>query len=859
MPAYQHNLPHLYVPIPDQGVSQKYIPPRRGGSKSSLPPRNREEHAEALKQACEKMIEEAQQQKLLREPELTIGESGVYVDFQIQAKEIGAVELENSRKKIELVAVRQSEDGDDLLSVTVFIPDQATDFFRDKIEAYRDQDTKKKLSSNRVTIIFLLLREIDCIAGLLLLREFTRGNPKNQALIARLENIQLSDVRQLFTDEPEFFPETDQDVWWEIWLRQAQLETFKQLAELLQIRTTEHSISFPERDVVLALTNAITLSRVIRNTGVIAELRLAKDSPSMFFEMDMKEQVAWVDDLLDRVIEPSDKSNKLAICLLDSGVTRTHRLIEIALAPKDVLTCNPLWGTADSQLWHGHGTSMAGILLYGDLLNAMAKPDKIWLSHRLESVKILPDRDDNDPDLYGAITQEAVYQAEINAPNRQRIICMAVTSQYETAQGKPSSWSSAIDQLCFGDRDLQEPQRLIVISIGNIRTDILPERYPDLNDVSQAENPAQAWNALVVGAYTDKVNISDRKYISWQPIAPAGDLSPRSRTSILWNTQWPIRPDVVMEGGNLATDGILTGMDVDDLQLLTTYYKPLDRQFNTFGDTSAATALVSHMAARIWAEYPRYLPETVRALIVHSAEWTPAMLKHLPKKPRQIHKCAILRRYGYGVPNLGKALQSAQNDLAMILEDDLQPFYKDGSTIKAKEMNLHQLPWPKNELEKLREAEVEMKVTLSYFVEPNPGERGRVRRHSYASHGLRFAVKQTLEELDDFKKRINREEREVEEDSPSIQDNEWFLGVQMQSLGSIHSDIWRGTAADLAQRDAVAVYPVGGWWKNNPAQRKWEQRARYSLIVSIRVLGDIETDIYTPIQNIIKQSTPIDI
>ncbi len=825
MPEYQYNLPHLYVPIPDTGVRQRYTP--RGGGGKTAPPRDRSRHAEALKQAYEKVIKEAQQQKLLREPELEIGESGLYVEFQIQAKEIKEAKLENSNKKIELLAVRPSENAEELLSATVFIPDQSDKFFLEKIIAYRDEDTKK-------------------------------GNPKNQALVARLEDIHLSSVRQIFTDQPELFPKTDQDiVWWEIWLRRGQKETFNQVAQQIQIRTTEHSISFPEREVLLALSNVITLERVIRNTGVIAELRLAKDSPSMFFEMEMTEQVDWIDDLLDRVVKPSN--DELAICLLDSGVTRAHRLIEIALDSRDMLTCNPQWGIGDSRRWQGHGTAMAGILLYGDLLKAITVSGKILLSHCLESVRMLPEQGDNIPKLYGAITRSAVSRAEINAPHRQRVTCMAITSSYETAQGKPSSWSSAIDQLCFGKGELEEPQRLIVVPVGNICGDITPEQYLDLNDLSQALNPSQAWNPLVVGSYTDKVNITDCKYAHWRPIAPAGDLSPRSRTSTLWASQWPIRPDIVLEGGNLATDGISPGMDVDDLQTITTHYEPLVRQFNILGHTSAATAFASHMAAVIWATYPQYGPETVRALIVHSAGWKPAMLRHLPQKPLQSHKRTILRRYGYGVPSLEKALQSAQNDLTMILEDDLQPFKKDGGKIKVNEMNLHLIPWPQEDLEKLREAEVELKVTLSYFVEPNPGERGWVSRHTYASHGLRFSVKRTSEKLKEFKKRINIQIPKDEEEIPTNNDKDsgWFLGAQMQSIGSIHSDIWRGTAADLAQREAIAIYPVGGWWKNNPAQEKWNQRTRYSLIVSIRVLENIETDIYTPIENKIKQSVMI--
>ena len=101
---------------------------------------------------------------------------------------------------------------------------------------------------------------------------------------------------------------------------------------------------------------------------------------------------------------------------------------------------------------------------------------------------------------------------------------------------------------------------------------------------------------------------------------------------------------------------------------------------------------------------------------------------------------ALVRRYGYGVPNLGRALRSTRNDLTLMVEDELQPFQREGNAAaKTRDMKLHRLPWPL------------LRATLSYFVEPNPGERGWTRRHRYASHGLRFRVKSATETLNEFR------------------------------------------------------------------------------------------------------------
>ncbi|HHP7231103.1 MAG TPA: S8 family peptidase [Xenococcaceae cyanobacterium] len=855
MPEYQRNLPHIH--LLNNGKPEVYTYPGGGGGGSSFPSRNRLKHANFLEQAYEKVLEEFEL-NLLKNKELTTEEQGIYVEFQVSKDEKKALEkLENSPKKIELVAVRESEDRyvkfdnvpmkfwllllkvdclaaiifipkSDALSATVFIPEKAKDFFSDRIKSYRDEDTKK-------------------------------GKPKNEALVACLENIQLSTVHTIFTDDIDLFPEENKTVWWEVWLRRDRKDDFISIAEKLEIRTQEHTITFPEREVILALCNAIQLSQVIRNTAAIAELRLAKDNPSVFFEMTALEEKAWVDEMAER-IEILPSSNQLAVCLLDYGVNRIHSLIKPALQSSDLLTYDPTWNPTDT---HGHGTNMAAIVLYQDLFTPLTTSQKIQLTHCLESVKIMPDRGDNNPKLYGDITKQAIARAEINAPNRKRIICMPVTSEIDTNQGIPSSWSGAIDQQCFGEEDFK---RLIVLPVGNIRQDIISTDYPARNDLSQAENPSQAWNALVVGAYTDKVNITNQKFSHYQALAPAGDLSPRSRTSTLWEKQWPIRPDVVFEGGNLATNGTPHGWDVDDLRLLTTHYRPNVRQFDTFGDTSSATALGAYMSARLCAKYPNYWLETIRALIVHSAEWTPAMLNHLGntdskrRRASQQQKLSLLlRRYGYGVPNLDKALQSAENNLVVILEDQLQPFVKStGSNIKTKEMNLHQLPWPRQELEKLREVEVEMRVTLSYFIEPNPGQRGWLKKHSYASHGLRFDVKRSQESLKQFKKGVSRSAREEGEKFKRTPDSGWFLGQDMMTSGSIHSDTWRGTMAELASRDTICVYPVSGWWRYNTRQEKYNEIVRYALVISIRVLKDVEINLHTLISNQVKQTVLID-
>jgi hypothetical protein len=191
--------------------------------------------------------------------------------------------------------------------------------------------------------------------------------------------------------------------------------------------------------------------------------------------------------------------------------------------------------------------------------------------------------------------------------------------------------------------------------------------------------------------------------------------------------------------------------------------------------------------------------------------------------------------------------------LTLIAQGVIRPFKEQ----KIREMHIHELPWPKTVLEGLGEVLVQLRVTLSYFVEPNPARRGWKRRHRYQSHALRFEVKSPLEDVEGLRKRLNHQALDEDEERPSTAvDDGWYLGSHARNRGSLHSDIWTGTAADLAERGAVAIYPVSGWWKDQPKRDRSEMGARYALVVSIETPG-VETDIWTPVAQ--QVAVPIEI
>ena len=186
----------------------------------------------------------------------------------------------------------------------------------------------------------------------------------------------------------------------------------------------------------------------------------------------------------------------------------------------------------------------------------------------------------------------------------------------------------------------------------------------------------------------------------------------------------------------------------------------------------------------------------------------------------------------------------------MVIQETLHPFMRDpGKQPAPRDMHLHDLPWPVDVLEELGETQVEMRVTLSYFVEPNPSQRGVASRYRYASHGLRFDVKRPPESTDAFRGRINAAARDEEEGAARGHgDPAWLIGAQNRHRGSLHGDIWRGTAADLASRGQIAIYPAMGWWRTRPNLERYDQAARYALVVSIRA-PETDVDLYTAVAN----------
>ncbi len=555
-------------------------------------------------------------------------------------------------------------------SATVFATARGVEKLRKKIDQFQNEDTPDRKKDG----------------------EIIPGRPKNADLVQSVAAITEAGLRALWRSPDDKFPAANGVAVWEVWLEPKSAYAFVQKAQVYGVAFGEDRLHFPEDIVVIAHGTHDALAAAIRRLGGVRAMAAPTVTADFFDGLDVQEQAHWVDELLQRTEFPPHPDPGY-VTLMDTGVSRAHPLVQPALAAADRHAANPAWSVEDTK---GHGSQMGGLVLYGDLTPNLNQANPVTVTNRLESVKLLPDAGANPHHLLGAVTRNGVNTVEQIHPRRRTFTITTTTGEDTPHDGAPTSWSSEVDQLAAGVSGEVNAQRLVLVSVGNTDNFTFGVRnYLNKCDHedNEIESPAQAWNALSVGAYTEKTQLPAGEPVT--ALAPFGDLSPASRTAS-WSLTWPLKPDVVLEGGNWAASAMPPPMRHGWLSLLSTHHNYPVRSFTLTYDTSAATALAAKGITELWSDYPLLWPETVRGLYVSSARWTQQMRSHLPADPQKSDYAPLFRRYGYGVPDLNRARRSASNALTLIVEDTITPYglsEKTGGDVHN-EMKLFTLPWP---------------------------------------------------------------------------------------------------------------------------------------------------------------------
>lgn len=731
----------------------------------------------------------------------------------------------------DVVVLRSERNEDRTESALLFVPDDARAFLQGRINDYgRDPGNQRRPDVDRFEVV---------------------------------ETVRAVETGSLFTGVVDLaMPEI---TWWELWVRQpiALADRLVNAARNTNIDVHDDRLIFPDTTVLFFHATAATVAMfATRVPGAITEIRRARGTIEPFLDRGATDlgQHDWVAELAQRVSAPAQDAP--VVCTLDTGVAAAHPLIVPGL--RGAWAYDAVWGADDHQPDGGHGTPLAGLVLYGDLEPLMNDAHPVTLTHGVESMKLLPPHGfpPTKPPSYGVVTQGAVSAVEVERPDALRSFCIA-TSATDFPPSRPSTWSGALDQISAGvmpgeaDEKIpaaERPKRLMIVATGNVSGGMAAHVLPS----QTLEDPSQSWNALTIGGFTRKEQPPAPPPVLHATV-PANHRSPFSRGSqSLPEDLTPIKPEVLFEAGNMMSDATgFCGWD-PSVSLLSVGSDVAAEPLVPFWATSAAVGMAGHFVGRLQAAQPDLWPETHRALTVDSARWPEPIRKKFIgqgahwKTGSKAEKQRHLREFGYGVPDIERAILSARNDTTLVAQAEIQPFTigVDGRTGVFNEMHFYDLPWPKTALEQLENEIVTMKVTLSYFIEPNLTGKAATRPDTYRSFGLRFDMKKRTETNARFRSRISASQAK-DDTGADGETSCWLLGPKSIQAGSLHCDLWRGRAIELAGHDAIAVYPVGGWWKSHVGQKRVGDKARYALVISISAPGQ-QIDLYSEIAALVE-------
>ena len=685
------------------------------------------------------------------------------------------------------------------------------------------------------------------------------GNPKNLPMLNNISLIRASTLEDLWTDDLSLLPSGSNDIiCCELWMtfrNESIKEEFQLVLNDYLYESTPYisSLSLPTVTVFKVESTRERLESLIADYPNVVELRRSSESPNVFIDMDMPSQHLFTEDFNQR-INVNFSEDQIFVSILDTGVNYNNRLLSKVCNASYSTSWDPNWDdysdSSISPLQHYHGSFQAGVAAFGaNILDDLVGTHAIEVTHEIESGRILPPRGVNPKRLYGDVMLGTISNLVIERPNSKRVYSLAVTDNEFECEGYPTSWSAAIDTFCYQNSELSTD--VFVISAGNASN--VQKDYWTNARAAKIQNPAQAWNAITVGSCTKLYNVTN--LVNPTICSALGDINPTTSSSHDW--EWdgsPFKPEILCEGGNRVIDNGVIDFH-EDLALLTASGKTQGNVFGSHTDTSAATAEASYMAAKIMAAYPMATAETIRGLIIHSAEWSQPILDELNRLAQSHPQKTVLKEYkknilsvcGYGIPNLEKAINSKNNRLSLIIESSIKPV--DDNNFNLNEFNIHDLPWPKQVLSQLPlDSTVKMTITLSYFIEPNPRVSNIKSKYVYRSHGLSFNLCKPGQPRQDFIESNNRSDRRSETYTEHKFDHGWFFGNSLQGNGCIHKDYWEGTAADLAETSTIVIKPVTGWWKLNKDKERCSKSVNYSLLVTLEV-DDNDIDIYSEVEN----------
>ncbi len=543
-----------------------------------------------------------------------------------------------------------------------------------------------------------------------------------------------------------------------------------------------------------------------------------------------------IENLPEGIPSPSPKAAR--VCVLDSGVATNHPL----LAPAIAESVNFIGGEDGGDL-NGHGTAVAGIVLYGDI--EACNTANFWKPELLIfNGKILDDNAEfNEASIEKTLVEAVTYFVE---EHQCRIFNLSIgnaNAPYDNRHIRGIAY--VLDKLA---RDLNI---LFVVSAGNFSGSTDPnvpknswrEEYPEylLADASVIIDPAPALNVLTVGSLArHNATFDAQRYPEIGQLAPASENQPSPFTRHGPSIKGAIKPELVAVGGNLAVAmrpgdehrAVMRGLGV-----LTCNHKFIGNTlFSEIGGTSFAAPYITHLAGRVLNNYPKASANLLRALLVNHANMLPEIENSFPDEMKQIYTAETGRDScrdiaGYGVVDESELFRSSESAVVLMAEEKI-------------ENNSHQffeLPLSAEFL-RTQTAAREIRVTLAYC------PAVRTTRIDYVATKIQFKLIKDIS-LEAVERHFNHDTQAETATRRDDAEPNRDISAVLRSKGTVQSSTWR-----LRQRK-----PTEKWFVVVTRQDKdWGESLSfeledYALVVTVTDRENENAQLYTQISQRIEQ------
>jgi hypothetical protein len=546
--------------------------------------------------------------------------------------------------------------------------------------------------------------------------------------------------------------------------------------------------------------------------------------------------------------------------VLDSGVFTGNPLLRTVVVAEEEFDTTE-HSTTD---FNGHGTGVAGIVVYGDFHDSI-KNQTFTPLVRICNGKIMHNENDT-PVFPEEVRPEKIVNDAITYFHDTygcRIFNLSAGNANSIYQGgRQFPWASMLDDL------VRELDIVVVVSAGNVIDPVINE-FSSRDDLMQkARNqlfdpehrlidPATSALSVTVGSITRSAEPALLRGAMSNPLSAGQKDFPSVFTRIGKGVNKSVKPDFVDYGGNFSLRQITGGYNrwhkLDQNLMEPTLNHTTEKYFKGFCGTSFSAPHVTHMAARLERALEKQLGQKpsanlIRAMLANSAKCSAEMEawgmdstdayytgKDNPKRER------LMRLYGYGKIS-DQLLASTDNSVTLFAEDKLP----------LRDFHLYKIPVP----QKFAKIKVDKSITVSLAYDPVT----RMSRKEYLANNLWIEIFRRIDEESLIKYKAKKETGiDTEEDFknlPGKYKTDFHPGYDALQKSTLQQRCWHKSAqggSDLLWEDNDNPYIyilISGKERFKYAQQ--EQPQPYALCVTFSYESEENIDLYNQLRNNVK-------